>query len=387
MGTLRYMAPEQWERPKDVDHRADIYSLGVVFYEMLTGDLPVGRFPPPSSKSEVDARIDAIVFRTLERERDARFQRAEEVKTSIGAASTPAPLPPPIPSPAPPQPPRRRTVLDDLFGAPTSGSRWSKLAALCLPASIVAWLVVEANVQSWYGVAYAAIPSMFCLLALSALAWGRIRHSDGKKRGLPLTVFGVLTSMAILPFALVRAWDGENARRTSEAWRQQQEILAAQRRAERLANPRIVDGVEIPYHIPDEMADDYVQKPKIEALVRRLQAIHPTESFGVLMEFYAPTDEDALHDQFGKKSASGALGLPTLAADAGAPPLSEYRITVVSVMGDQATVTLDHHATGTRLLARLDRIRAQNPEGWRWVFSLAPVESVRIARTLPGEMK
>ncbi len=94
MGTAHYMAPEQIERPRDVDHRADIYSLGVVFYELLTGELPLGRFDPPSSKIEVDVRIDDVVLKALEKEPQRRYQAANEVKTDIDRISDPAGEPP-----------------------------------------------------------------------------------------------------------------------------------------------------------------------------------------------------------------------------------------------------------------------------------------------------
>jgi predicted Ser/Thr protein kinase len=83
LGTPRYMAPEQVEKPETVDHRADIYSLGVVFYEMLTGELPMGRFDPPSKKAGVDVKLDDIVLRSLEKEPARRYQHASEIKMDV----------------------------------------------------------------------------------------------------------------------------------------------------------------------------------------------------------------------------------------------------------------------------------------------------------------
>src|SRR5207249_7939646 len=87
IGTPQYMAPEQVEKPQTVDHRADIFSLGVVFYEMLTGELPLGRFAPPSQKVQVDVRLDEVVLRALAKKPELRYQQASDVRTAVESVS------------------------------------------------------------------------------------------------------------------------------------------------------------------------------------------------------------------------------------------------------------------------------------------------------------
>ncbi len=92
MGTPRYMAPEQMEGSRAVDHRADIYSLGVVFYEMLTGQVPAGHFDPPSHKVNIDHRLDSIVLKAMARDPERRFQAASDVRSEVSRITS-SPMP------------------------------------------------------------------------------------------------------------------------------------------------------------------------------------------------------------------------------------------------------------------------------------------------------
>jgi hypothetical protein len=85
MGTFHYLAPEQRKDARGVDHRADVWALGVILYEMLTGELPLGSFAAPSTlgPTGTDRRVDAIVNRALAPDPAARYANVAELARDV----------------------------------------------------------------------------------------------------------------------------------------------------------------------------------------------------------------------------------------------------------------------------------------------------------------
>jgi serine/threonine protein kinase len=83
MGTPDYAAPEQFNPELSVDHRADIYALGVMIYQMITGTLPRGAWKPASERAAVATQWDQIITRAMQHDPAERYQQASEVKKDV----------------------------------------------------------------------------------------------------------------------------------------------------------------------------------------------------------------------------------------------------------------------------------------------------------------
>jgi tRNA A-37 threonylcarbamoyl transferase component Bud32 len=84
MGSHDFAAPEVFVHGGDADHRADIYSLGVMLYQMLTGVIPRGMFKLPSERVlELDTRFDEIVCKAMEQDREDRYQSVSEMLEAL----------------------------------------------------------------------------------------------------------------------------------------------------------------------------------------------------------------------------------------------------------------------------------------------------------------
>ncbi|WP_461528226.1 serine/threonine protein kinase [Prosthecobacter sp.] len=89
MGTLLYMAPESLMLGTAVDRRADIYAMGVMLYQMLTGVLPQGVFKPPSQVVPgLDPRYDPIISKAMQEDRDTRYPNAMTMRRDLDTILT-----------------------------------------------------------------------------------------------------------------------------------------------------------------------------------------------------------------------------------------------------------------------------------------------------------
>lgn len=127
MGTVAYFSPEQAKAAKDIDHRADIYSLGVILFELMTGELPFTAEHPlemmqkllteaprrPSKLNPiVTPELEAICLKCLEKQPAVRYGKVSDLRRALQAVKAPsarpafgAPSPPAAPPFSPPAPP------------------------------------------------------------------------------------------------------------------------------------------------------------------------------------------------------------------------------------------------------------------------------------------
>jgi serine/threonine protein kinase len=227
VGTPGYSAPEQRTDPQHVDSRADIYSLGVVFYEMLTGELPGKRLEPPSRKVQIDVRLDEIVLRALEKKPELRYQQVSDVKTMVETIVAT----PPGGAGGPPAGPleTRKAPRSRLSFLALMGAAWAPFSLLTLSALLrqpsqegyeqmtSAFLSLSEDAPIDRLMNWLAMLAPFGTTILGWAAVIRIRHSHGRFYGLPLALLdGLIFPLLIFDGFICGIWPPELASRGNE---------------------------------------------------------------------------------------------------------------------------------------------------------------------------
>ncbi len=198
MGTPKYMSPEQVEAPSTVDHRSDIYALGVVFYQMLTGEMPDEELQPPSKKVRIDVRLDEVVLRALEQQPDLRYQQASILKTEVETIMADATK---SEDEGQKTTDGKQTSTPRFSRTAIVGACWAGASLLALVGMLIADLLGIHFVFGgplWWKMIYIifVVPLMFAAVSspvgTTTLGWiavARIRRSAGKLYGISLAVF------------------------------------------------------------------------------------------------------------------------------------------------------------------------------------------------------
>lgn len=233
-----------------VDERADVFALGVVLYEMLTGETPVGHFESPSERSGTPAALDAVVLRAMSRKRESRQSDVGELKRELMAALDPGAFTSPS---AHPSGSRGLSPVEagaspwvDFIGFLVVGMLcslpetvrgqsifgWSPLSLVLIGPWLTGWLVSN-NENRWKGKPLAFVTRP--ILGLGTMAWSLLfwleNHRDLSSEGNLVIYLLVALGLAWLVLGVV-AWLPKDLTARAE----RRALEAASKREQRKAN-------------------------------------------------------------------------------------------------------------------------------------------------------